>query len=154
MALMPDIIGALIVRTTSDAQVTSLVGSGAGWLNSQSGNRVAQGINSDWKMPTHAIVIRLAGGPPGDQSVRKQFTRFDWNFYGSNIFECTRLWRATHPILCPGQESSSGTSFRAKNVVVYDIAQESGPLPDEEPNTRFPVLIVPYLVTWSEVPFS
>lgn len=154
MPLMPDIIGALIVRATSDVQVTSLIGSAAGWLNLQSGNRIAMGINADWKMPTHAISIRPAGGPLGDPTVRMQRTRFDWNFYGSNPFECMRLWRATHPIICPGQESSTGVSFRAKNTVVYDIAQESGPLPEEEPNTRYPVLIVPYVVSWSEVPYA
>lgn len=152
----PNPYSALTVRLASFAEIAALVSTATGWKNDDSGARISSVRQANWELPTHAILIRKAGGPPGERDARIRRSRADlWYFGpgkdpGTQEREAYRLYLQTVPAFRP----DTGESFVAAHCRVYTIEEEAEPFPYVDTDTGWRVLVGPVVVTWSEVPVS
>lgn len=139
----PDLIGALIARLRAVTEVTALTST-----------RISAALQDAWNMPTHAVLLRAVGGPPGDRQANILVTRLDVFCYGSTPLEAMRLWRLVDPALSPDQSvvSSFTQTVGGVRCRVYDIVPERLASSDVEPDTGWPRVSATYLVRWSGAP--
>ena len=148
---LPDILGALVARLRSFSEITALTSTAAGYVN-PAGNpatRVSAQRGDNWKMPTHAVVLRLAGGPADDMAVRFKRTRVDVECFGPNAFEAARLWRTVDPALLWGASGLNG--FRQAGCRVDSVEREGGPNLVTDDSLGWPFILSSYIVRWAEL---
>jgi hypothetical protein len=151
----PNPYSALTVRLASFSEILALVSSAPGWKNGGSGARISSVRQADWSLPTHAILVRKAGGPPPDRDARTRHSRADlWYFgpgkdVGTQEREAYRLYEQVIPAL-----TAAGESFVAANCRVYSIEEEAEPIPYVDQDSGWRVLVGPVVIHWSEVPVS
>lgn len=145
---VPDVLKSAVEYLKTVPEVTTIVSTAAGWTNGASGARISGVLGSNWRVPTQGIVIRRAGGP-GQIGQGRHQTRLDVWCYGSNALEAVNLWRVVHPALCP--EIGSGVrGWLASGCRVVDVVQDADPIPSDDLEVGWSVLVTPYLLTWYE----
>lgn len=145
VAAMPDALGAVLGQLRSFTDLQTFVGG-------QANPRISGRLKTEWNpMPRGAIVLRYAGGPP-EGLLPVQLTRVDMTCYGANALEAMRLWRAALPLLCPPQPGPR--SFIRGGCRVYDVAQESGPIPLTDPQSKWNYVVGGLMVRWCSVPVT
>lgn len=146
--VMPDVIGAFIVRTASLPNTVGLV---ADRVSGRLQLRDTKHPN-DWDMPTFAIVYRIVPGPIGIRKgtvpVIKEPIQVEC--YGPNLMESRRLWRTLYPELFPDPPVAQG--FIAARCAVMSIEQMGSAAPLQENETAFPRTVATLLVEYSERP--
>lgn len=150
---LPDVSLSAIEYLRSVPEIAAIVSTAAGWVTGApdgqtSGPRVSGALYKNWKVPTQAIVIRRAGGP-GTLYDGWHRTRLDFWCYASNEREAVNLWRWLHPAICPDQSGIVG--WTAAGCRVSNVLQEADPIPANDVDVRWSVLITPYVLTWREV---
>lgn len=139
--VQPDLMGTMIARLRSFAEITALVGT--------TPPRVSAEFQRDWPMPCKAVRVRASGGPRGDVSVNILQSRLDVFCYGETGFEANRLKRTVYPALCPDQ--SGIASFVLAHTRVYDIRPEAEGISDTDLSTGWPFCWFPVIVTWGGI---
>jgi hypothetical protein len=143
----PDLLFGVIGHLLTFSELTSLVNSAGGWQSGGSGARISASFQEKWKMPTGAIWLKKAGGPPGDYEVGIRTTRIDVRCYGPHGSAADDLWAMLDAVLVPATGERQ-VSFNLNGVTVIDIRPEADAISDREPQTLYPVVWAPYLVTW------
>lgn len=144
---VPDVVKSLQSFLAGVPEVTAIVSTAAGWTQGGSGNRISGALHPKWRVPTQAIVIRRAGGPGIDRTALHR-SRLDIGTYGSNGYESARLWRTVHAAICPQPPALRGWTFDYCRVV--DVEQDADPIPADDTDVGWSILVTPYLVTWYE----
>jgi hypothetical protein len=158
---IPDVYAALNLRLRSFSEITALVGSAEGYtpaatIPERARPRVSSVVQPFWLLPHYAILMRKAGGPPPDRSVRIRNTRCDLWFYGPGKNPGTRektagdLWRWTKPALCPDNHPATD-AFTLAGCRVYGVEDEADPFPFLDRETGWNVMVWPVVISWSEV---
>lgn len=140
---LPDIIGCLITRLRSFSELTALVGSGT--------PRISGSRQDAWAMPTSAIIVRKAGGPPDDlYTMGRQRTRIDLLCYGSDGRNADRVWAMAHRVLVPKQDTRASFKLTIGGQVVRvdQLIPESDAVSGTEPQTGYPRTFASYHVLW------
>jgi hypothetical protein len=142
VAARPDLLGAIIARLRASSDITALTGM-----------RISAALGTAWAMPTHAIVLAIAGGPPLPGATPRKRTRIDVRCYGSTPFEAMRLWRQFDAVWCPGQEHvvQFRQTIAGQVCGVGSVDPEGGPTALIEPDTEWPFVLSSYLVSWMGV---
>lgn len=142
VAARPDLLGACIAHLRASSDITALTST-----------RISAALGTAWAMPTHAIVLNIAGGLPLPGATPRKRTRIDARCYGSTPFEAMRLWRQFDAVWCPGQERV--VQFRrtvgGQVCGVGSVDPEGGPTALIEPGTEWPFVLSSYLVSWMGV---
>jgi hypothetical protein len=149
LLVVPDVLKSMSSYLASVPEITAIVSTAAGWTNGGSGNRISGALGKNWKVPTQGIVIRRAGGPGADD-IGLHRSRLDVWCYGSNGREAVNLWRIVHAALCPQQPIIRGWTF--DNCKVLDVDQDADPIPADDTDTDWAILITPYMLLWRETP--
>jgi hypothetical protein len=147
---VPDVLKSLLSYLASVSEVAAIVSTAAGWQDKRTGQtRISGALGSMWVVPSQAIVIRRAGGPGADD-IGLHRSRLDVWCYGSNGREAVNLWRTVHAALCPQQPISRGWTFDACRVL--DVSQDADPIPADDTDTDWAILVTPYVLLWRETP--
>jgi hypothetical protein len=139
VAARPDVVAAVVARLRTFTEITDLTST-----------RITARLQPSWSgMPTYAVLIRPAGGPPGKPQINLLVSRLDLFCYGATEAQAAALWRQVDAILCPGQERL--TKFTQGDCHVGVIVRESMPTSGIEDDTRWPRTTASYLATWTGV---
>jgi hypothetical protein len=149
LVIVPDVLTSLAGYLASVPEVAAIVSTAAGWTNGGSGNRISGAFGKNWRVPSRAIVIRRAGGPGGDD-IGLHRSRLDVWCCVTNMREAVELWRNVHAALCPQQPISRGWTF--DHCRVLDVEQDADPIPQDDTDTDWSILVTPYVLTWRESP--
>jgi hypothetical protein len=139
VAARPDELAAVLVHLRASSDITALAST-----------RITSRLQPSWSgMPTYAVIVRRAGGPPGKRQINVMRTRLDVSCYGATEAMSVALWRQLDAVLCPGQERR--VSFTESSCRVYSVDPEGMPNSDLEPGTDWPRTIASYVVSWSGI---
>jgi len=145
--VIPDVAAAVTVRLKRAPQIQALCD-----------DRVSIVLKSSWNMPKYAIIISSAGGAGPDQETDRHFARLDIRFFGPGDDYNVRsrnamtLWRTAHPVLVPPVALRISTAFHAAHCIVHNIRQDLEPMRITEPGTDWPIVLVPYVVSYMASP--
>lgn len=145
---VPDVVDSVRTYLSAVPEIAALVSSSSGWTNG-SGPRVSGSINRGWKIPSISIVLRRAGGPGVDETALHT-TRLDVRCLAGSTRDASRLWRTVHAALVP--RSPGITGWTAASCRVVDVDQDADPIPDDDTDVGWYVLVAPYLFRWYESP--
>lgn len=143
VAARPDVIGAVVKQLRASSDITALTST-----------RITARLQPTWAaMPTYAILVRPAGGPPGKPQINLMVTRIDVFCYGETEAKAAKLWRQFDAVFCPGQERVVQFAQTVDGAVckVGSVDRESMPVSGIEPETNWPRTTASYLVTWMGV---
>lgn len=150
----PSLIRALTAHVRSFAAEWHALGidSAGGWRGSGSGLRIAgrvAGGDNGWRMPTRGVLLRRSGGPTigEDYALGIKTSRVDTFSYGATDAEAEAVWALLDAILVPVTGARSA-SFEINGVRVANIAPEADAASIVEPDTGWPRVFCPYLITW------
>jgi len=144
------VLKSLVTYLASVPEVAAIVSTAAGWQDKRTGvARISGALGSQWAVPSQAIVVRRAGGPGADD-IGLHRSRLDVWCYGSNGREAVNLWRTVHAALCPQQPIVRGWTF--DNCKVLDVEQDADPIPADDIDVGWSILIAPYMLLWRETP--
>ena len=152
MVALPDVLKSMQTYLSTQADVAALVSTGAGWTNGGSGARVGMVIGANWKVPTTAIRLRRAGGR-GQLGAGQHETRVDLWCMGANERDAVNLWRTVQPALCP-LPGDRIIGWTASGCRVTDIRQDADPIPADDLEVGWSIIVTPYVLTWRELPTS
>lgn len=139
VAARPDVIAAVLDQLRASADITALTST-----------RITSRLQPSWTgMPTYAVIVRPAGGPPGNPQINLMVSRIDVHCYGATEAQAAALWRQLDAVFCPGQERQ--VSFSRSGCRVGSVDRESMPISGLEPDTEWPRTTCSYLVTWMGV---
>ena len=136
----PDVLAAVLAQLRASAELTALTST-----------RITARLQPSWSgMPTYAVLVRPAGGPPGNRQVNLMVSRIDTFCYGATEAQAASLWRLLDAVLCPGQEREVGFIRTVDGVRcrVASVDPESMPTSGIEDGTRWPRTTCSYLVRW------
>jgi hypothetical protein len=139
VAARPNVLRAVLTRLRTFTEITDLTST-----------RITSRLQPSWAgMPTYAILVRPAGGPPGKPQINLMRSRFDVHCYGATEAQSAALWRQFDAVFCPGQERA--VAFTADSCRVGTVERESMPFSGLEPGTDWPRTTASYLVGWTGV---
>lgn len=139
VAARPDVIAAVVARLRTFTEITDLTST-----------RITARLQPSWSgMPTYAILVRPAGGPPGKPQLNLMVSRLDLFCYGATEAQAMALWRQLDAVFCPGQERL--TKFTSAGCHVGVVVRESMPISGLETGTEWPRAACSYLVSWTGV---
>lgn len=139
VAARPDVVASVVARLRTFTEITSLTST-----------RITARLQPSWSgMPTYAILVRPAGGPPGKAQLNLMVSRIDLFCYGATEAQAAALWRQVDAVFCPGQELV--TRFTAAGCHVGSVDRESMPVSGIEDGTDWPRTTASYLVRWAGV---
>ena len=144
---VPDVVDSVRIFLSSVPEVAALVSSSSGWAKG-SGPRISGSINRGWKVPSLAIVLRRAGGAGIDETAR-HVTRLDVRCLAGSTRDAAMLWRTVHAALAPRPPGITG--WAAASCRVTDVEQDADPIPDDDTDVGWYVLVAPYLFSWYEM---
>lgn len=152
---LPDVLKSMQTHVAGLPTVSTLVSTAAGWTATDpnaptSGPRVGMVIGKNWKVPSTAIVLKRAGGR-GALGVGRHETRVDVWCMAREQRDAVGLWRELHPRLCP-VTGDAIVGWTASQCRVTDVRQDADPIPAEDLEVGWAVLVTPYLVYWQEAP--
>ena len=136
IASRPDVIAAVLGQLRASNDITTLTGT-----------RITSRLQPSWSsMPTYAVLVRPAGGPPGKPQMNLMVSRLDVHCYGATEAQAAALWRQVDAVFCPGADQV--TQFTRSGCTVGNVVRESMPNSGIEPDTQWPRATATYLVTW------
>jgi hypothetical protein len=139
VAARPDELAAVLAHLRASTDIAALAST-----------RITSRLQPSWSgMPTYAVIVRRAGGPPGKRQINVMRTRMDVFCYGATEALSVALWRQVDAVFCPGQERL--VSFTASGCRVYSVDPEAMPASDLEPGTEWPRTTCSYIVSWCGV---
>jgi hypothetical protein len=134
-----DIVKAMRSHLRAFPELTALVGGAY--------PRISAELQPAWPMPSGAVLLRRAGGPPGDLLGRK-VTRIDTFCYGSSGKQAQDIWAMLDAILVPEQGGSRPAQWRADGCRVDGVVSEADALAQVEPVSEWHRVFAPYLIYW------
>jgi len=143
--IVPDAAAALAIRIKRAPQIQDICG-----------DRVSLILQDKWQMPQYAVIVTGVGGPAPDQETQRHFARIDVRCFGPGTSYNVRqrnafqLWRQLHPVIVPPVSMRIAMCFHAAHCIVQHVRQDAEPIRMTEPGTDWPVVIVPYIVTYAE----
>lgn len=149
MTIPPDELKSLQTYLSSVSDLATLVSSSSGWTNGGSGPRIGMVLGANWRVPTTAVRLRRAGGR-GQLGAGRYESRVDVWCMGGNERDALLVWRTLHAALCPIDGSVIG--WTASNCRVTDVVQDAAPIPGDDLEVGWSVLVAPYVLTWRELP--
>ena len=154
---LPDVLKSLQTFLASNADVAALVSTTAGWTTADpdaptSGPRVGMVTGANWRVPSTSIKLRRAGGR-GQLGAGRHETRVDVWCMGSNERNAINLWRTVHAVLCP-LTGDGVIGWTAAGCRVTDVVQDADPIPGDDLEIGWSVVVTPYLLVWRELPAS
>lgn len=150
----PNLVADVMAKLRSDADVSSYIGLGT---TARIHTAFPSG-DEQWTMPDYAILVRRAGGPRPIMTIGRHFTRIDVRCYAPgktlNIQRrlADELWRTVNPVLCPPPGRGIAAGWRATDMIVETVDQESEPIPMIEPVANWALVLCSYTVTWRLYP--
>lgn len=139
VAARPDELAAVLDQLRASTDITALTST-----------RITARLQPSWTgMPTYALIVRRAGGPPGKRQINIMKTRLDVFAYGATEALSVALWRQVDAVFCPGQERQ--VSFIRGGCRVYSVDPESAPSSGLEPGTEWPRTTASYVISWCGV---
>lgn len=152
MVALPDVLKSLQTYIAGLSDVAALVSTAGGWTNGGSGARVGMVIGANWRVPTTAVRLRRAGGR-GALGAGRHETRVDVWCMGANERDAITLWRTLHPLLAPNTGDGI-VGWTASGCRVTDVRQDADPIPADDLEVGWSVIVTPYVLTWRELPAS
>lgn len=150
---VPDVLKSTVDYLKTVPELSALVSTAAGWTGGGSGARIAGAIGNLWKVPSVSLRLRRAGGPGPDPSYNGLHrTRLDvWCMAGSER-DAVNLWRYLHPAICPDQSRTTGWDMAGCRVT--NVLAEVDPIPADDLEAGWWVLLAPYVLEYFESPTS
>lgn len=149
---LPDVLKSLQTYLANNTDVAALVSTAAGWTNGGSGPRVGMVTGANWRVPSTSVKLRRAGGA-GQLGAGRHETRVDVWCMGGNERDAITLWRTVQAVLCP-LTGDSIIGWTAAGCRVTDVVQDADPIPGDDLEVGWSVVVTPYLLVWRELPSS
>lgn len=143
VAALPDVFGAILSKLRATAAITALTST-----------RIGDEIKPAWgfteKSAATAIVLVGPTGGPGEMEMPLYRERYDVRCYAPTGYDAARLARTVRAALIPPDGAAVGFTYGDADVL--EVAEEAAPIRLVEPDTRWHVVVIPYLFTYSGVP--